>query len=101
NRTGVGVEAVRVATLEDRAGVDGLEPLWLDLQDLGVPVVGHPPRKTQAALEVEVPARDPLRVLADELALARRDRDLVHVVPGGIAVVEADVDRVRVLARLG
>jgi hypothetical protein len=48
----------------------------------------------QLAVEVEDPARDALGVLAHQLALAGRDRDLVDVVPRRVAVVEADVDRV-------
>ena len=88
------VEAIGAAGLEDGAGVDLREALRDDAQDLGVAVVGDAQGEAELAGEVEEPARDLLGVLPDELALPGRDLDLVEVVPRGVAVVEADVDRV-------
>ena len=76
-----------------------MKPSGIDAQDLGVAVVGGAHRQAEAALEVELPARDAVGVLADEFALPGGDRDLVDVVPRGVAVVEADVDGVRGLLR--
>jgi hypothetical protein len=61
------------AGLEDGAGVHLGEAGGIDAQDLGVAVVRDPLRQAEVAGEVEVPAGDALRVLADERALARGD----------------------------
>ncbi len=89
-------EAVEAAGLEDGAGVHGLEAVGVHAEDLRVALVGRPLRHPENAGVVERPARDPLRVLPHERPLARRDLDLVDVVPGGVPVVQPDVDRVGV-----
>ncbi len=90
------VEPGRAAALEDGAGVDLREGLRIDPQDLGVAVVGDADGEPELPGEVEDPARDPLGVLPQEGPLAGRDLHLVEVVPGGVAVVEADEDDVGV-----
>ena len=88
------MEGHGIGGLEHRAFVDLGEALRIHPENLRVPLLRGAQRQTQVGLLVEDPARDALGVLAEQGPLARRDLDLVDVMPGGIAIVETDVDRV-------
>ena len=90
------VETHREAGLENVARVDFLEAVAVDAEDFRVAVLGRAGGQPELVLAIEHPAGQPLGVLAQERPLAGRELHLVEVVPGGIAVVEPDVDRVRV-----
>ena len=89
----VRVEAHRPARLHDRARVDDLAELAVaDAEQLGRAVGRRAEGQADVAVEVRHPARDALRVFDEQLALARLEVDAVDVVPGRVAVVEADQD---------
>ena len=53
--------------------------------------------QAQVALQIEIPADDALGVLAHQRLLAGGNLQLVEIVPGLVAVVQADVDDVRIV----
>src|SRR6185369_8349018 len=57
--------------------------------------------ESQLVLEVEDIGGDAFGVLADERALAGRDFYFVEIVPGRVAIVQADVDRIGLTPRHG
>src|SRR5262249_54804665 len=62
----------------------------------GVTVVRRAYRQPQFVLQIENPAGETIGVLAYQCALARRNFDLVEIVPGLIAVVDPHIHRIRV-----
>ena len=45
-------------------------------------------------LEVEHPADEPVRVLADQGPFAGRDLDAIEVVPGFVPIIQSNIDNV-------
>ncbi len=95
DRERAGGQRVRLADLEHALPAAGRAP-----QDL-VAVGERARREARHELQVLDEAREVLLVLEHELALAGRDVDLVHVVPLGHAVVEADQHRPGAFRRQG
>ena len=88
----------------DGAGVDRLRlelQVLADAEDFRRAVVRGAEGETDVPVVVHLPARDPLRVLDHELALAGFEVESVDVVPRRIAVVEAHDDLVRAVVGRG
>jgi hypothetical protein len=93
------VESDRLAALKHVAGVYFGELVAVHAKDFSVAVFGGAAGQAQIALEVKIPAGDTLRVLAHQRLLAGGDLQLVKVMPRLVAVIEADVDHVRIAFR--
>ena len=83
-------ELTAAAALQHAAAVDLGRAALVQPENLGVALLGRPLGEAQVALEVEGVAGKALIVLAQERALAALNLDLVEIVPGGVAVVEAN-----------
>ena len=86
----------RPACFEYVAAVDLREAVVVDTEYFRVAVFGDTRREAQLVRQVELPVDEPFGVLAQERPLAGRDADLVEVVPRLVAIVEADVDQIRI-----
>src|SRR5580658_213694 len=95
------VETEDAAALEHRAAIDLLEAVGIDPQNFHVAHRVGALREPQGALVIEHPGGDVLGVLAQQRFLAARDVQLVQIVPAWIAVVQADVENVRLGLRHG
>src|SRR5690606_35684338 len=73
----VPMEARRLARLEDAARVERREAVVVDAEDLRLAAQRRAHREPKLAFEVEVPAADALRVLANQSPFAGRDRELI------------------------
>src|SRR5215469_11545552 len=89
----------RIAALEYRAGVNLSKSLRIDAKEFCVAVLGATGGKTQLAFQIENPARDALGVLPNEGLLPRGTAELVKIVPGFVAIVQTDVDGIRIALR--
>src|SRR5829696_9202086 len=84
------------AKLEKTAGIDFRElAAGIHSEDFLVAALSRARGKTQLVFIVEKPARQPFCVLPHQGAFAGGDFDFIQIVPGWIAVIHADVDRVR------
>ncbi len=91
---------VRVKTLlatgfQHVAAVDHLESVRIDAQELLVARLGQTHGQPQRGIVIEHPAGDALRILAQQRLLTGREAQFIQVMPARIAVVQADVDDVR------
>ena len=96
NTLRVPVKLHRIASLKDIAGVDGRETAGIHAQNFLIARVLHPLSQAQIAFQIEDPGRNSVGVPANERALAGGDTQLVEIVPALVAIVEADIDHVRI-----
>src|SRR5262249_17759530 len=87
------------AGLKNIAGINLAEAIGADAEEFRISVVGTTRGQPKVAFQVENPSRNALRVLAHQFLRASRELQLVEIVPGFIAVIQADVDRVGVTLR--
>src|ERR1051326_2530067 len=90
------VETVRAAAFKNATGIDLGELVLIDAQDLGIAVLGRAGGQAQIALEVEGPAGNALSILAQQSLLAGGEFQFVEIVPRLVAVIESNVDGVRI-----
>src|SRR6202035_5306647 len=84
-------EPDHVASFKDVAGIDARETILVHAQNFLIARVLNAVGKPKIAFQIENPLRDTIEVLADQRAFASGDLKLVKIVPGFIAIVEADV----------
>ena len=89
------MKADRAAAFEHAARVDLCELVAIDLQYLGVAILGRTRRQPDLVVVVEDPTGKAVVIFPQKRFLAGRDADLIKVVPGLIAFVDPDIDRVR------
>ena len=80
------------AGVDDGAGIDFGERVGIDAKHFLVAVVGRARREAEGTLRVEEPAGNLLCVLAQEGFCAGGEVEFVEVVPGFVAIIEADVE---------
>ena len=95
NALAVLVKLRGAAQFQHVAGVNFCEAVRIDAQNFGITILGRARRQPQLILQIEDPPGNAIRVLAEQRALAGGDAHFVKVVPGLVAIVQAEVDKVR------
>jgi len=90
-----------VARLKHIAGINLGELVGIDAKDFRVAVLCGTAGQAQVTLKIKLPAGDAFRVFAYQCLLAGGEPQPVEVMPGFVAVVQTDVDRVRIVLRYG
>ena len=85
------------ASFKNVAGIDLGEFVGIHAKNFRVAVLCGARSQPQIALQIELPAFDAFGVLAHQGLLAGRDLELVKVVPGFVAVIQPDVNHVRII----
>ena len=73
-----------------------MEAIGICPQKFGIAVLGGSERQPKLARIVENPRGDPVGVLTNQCALARRDIQPVEVVPGFVPIIEAHINHRRI-----
>ena len=90
-----GIEIEWAAILEHAAAVQRLEAVGIDPQGFGVAALGGSHRQAQRPGIIELPDRNLVGIFAQQFFLARGDAQFVQVMPLRVAVIQSDIQNVR------